>query len=184
MRNLFSIALLVLVPVALAGTYKWVDKDGNVHYSDKPVEGAEAVELPEPMVFDAPKVQLRAPGQGEADEQKVTSVSYADFNFISPKQDQIFWATGGEVPIQLAIKPGLRRGHRILLYFNGELTEDSPMAGLGTTLTSAFRGAHTVRAVIVNPAGEEIATAGPVTFHVKQHSVANPQSRPKAPKKP
>lgn len=184
MRNLLSIALLLLVPVALAGTYKWVDKDGNVHYSDKPVEGAEAVELPEPMVFDAPKVQPRVSTQSEeADEQKPDSAGYADFNFISPKQDQVFWATGGEVPVQLGIKPGLRPGHRVLLYFNGELTKESPMAGLGTTLTNAFRGAHTVRAVVVNAAGDEIATAGPVTFHVKQHSVANPRNRP-ASKKP
>lgn len=177
MRNLFSIALLLLVPVALAGTYKWVDKDGNVHYSDKPVEGAEAVELPEPMVFDAPKVAPRASSGDEAKDDTIQS-GYAEFGFISPKDDQVFWATGGEVPVQLGIKPGLRRGHRVLLYFNGELTEESPMAGLGTTLTNAFRGAHTVRAVVVTPAGDEIATAGPVTFHVKQHSVANPRNRP------
>lgn len=184
MRNLLLITMLLLVPVALAGTYKWVDKDGNVHYSDKPVEGAEAVELPEPMVFDAPQVQPRASRQGdEGEEKKPEQPGYTDFNFISPKDDQVFWATGGEVPVQLGIKPGLRPGHRVLLYFDGELTEESPMAGLGTTLTDAFRGAHTVRAVVVNPAGDEIAIAGPVTFHVKQHSVANPRNRP-APKKP
>lgn len=184
MRYLLPIALLMLVPVALAGTYKWVDKDGNVHYSDKPVEGAEPVELPEPMVFDSPKLQPRASRpDNESEKRKPEQPGYADFNFISPKEDQVFWATGGEVPVQLAIKPGLRPGHRVLLYFNGELTEDPPMAGLGTTLTGAFRGAHTVRAVVVNPAGDEIATAGPVTFHIKQRSIANPRNRP-APGKP
>ncbi|MBW3566958.1 MAG: DUF4124 domain-containing protein [Proteobacteria bacterium] len=172
-----ALFLLLLLPVAVAGTYKWVDKDGNTHYSDTPVEGAEPVKLPEPTTFDPPKPQprkARSPLNEEPAESEAPE-GYATFEFISPKHDQIFWATGGEVPVQLSLEPGLRQGHGINLYFNGKLLEDSPMSGLGTTLTEAFRGAHTVRAVIVNAAGEEIASAGPVTFHVKQRSIINPR---------
>jgi hypothetical protein len=40
---------LLLAGAASAGVYKWVDKDGKVHYSDKPVAGAQ-------------EQQIRAPG--------------------------------------------------------------------------------------------------------------------------
>lgn len=176
MRYLISAILLLLLPAAGAATYKWVDKDGNTHYSDTPVEGAEPVKLPEPTTFDAPQPQPRAarsPRNGEPVETE-TPEGYSAFEFISPKQDQVFWATGGKVPVQLDLEPGLRQGHGINLYFNGKLLEES-LSGLGTTLTEAFRGAHTVRAVVVNQAGEEIASAGPITFHVKQRSIINPR---------
>ena len=179
LKRSLTTCLLLLPLVAWTGTYKWVDKDGNVHYSDQPVEGAEPVKLPEPTTFDAPEVRPGSMPRTDEREQPAkadTVAGYTDFGFISPKQDQVFWATGGEVPVQLSLRPGLREGHVINLYFNGELTA-SPMTGLGTTLQEAWRGAHTVRAVIVDAAGKEVASAGPVTFHVKQRSIANPPGR-------
>lgn len=173
--NIFRLALLAAVLPAVAGKlYKWVDEDGNVHYSDSPVEGAEAVDLPEPTTFDAPRVSPR-PARPAPEEDPSAAFGYTEFEFISPKQDQVFWATGGEIPVQLDLVPPLQPGHELNLYFNGELTPDSPLAGLGTTLTGVYRGAHTIRAVIVGPDGEEIAATETVTFHVKQRSIANPR---------
>lgn len=168
-RTLFLLTLILLAPLAAAGTYKWVDKNGNVHYSDKPVKGAEEVDLPDPMVFDAPETEpLPRPAADEANEEKF---AYTRFAFISPKQDQVFWNNAGIIPVQLDVKPRLRPGDEVELYFNGEHVA---MNGLGTTLTEVYRGAYTIRAVIKGRDGEEVATAGPVTFHVKQHSVVNP----------
>ncbi|HEX7047354.1 MAG TPA: DUF4124 domain-containing protein [Gammaproteobacteria bacterium] len=168
-RLSFLIVLALLAPLAAAGTYKWVDKDGNVHYSDTPVKGAEEVDLPEPMVFDAPDVAPLPPPDAEAAETE--PFNYKTFAFISPKQDQVFWNTAGTIPVQLDLEPRLQQGHEVQLYFRGERID---MTGLGTTLTEVYRGAWTIRAVVVGPDGKEIATAGPVTFHVKQHSIANP----------
>lgn len=167
--------LLVLPPLALAGTYKWTDKDGNVHYSDKPVEGAQEVELPKPTTFSAPPVQKRTPPVQEekAEKEKDPGPAYTELDFISPKQDQVFWATGGEIPVQLSLAPPLKTGHSLQLYADGELV---PLAGLGTNLTEVWRGAHTVRAVVVDAQGKELFSVGPITYHVKQHSIANPQN--------
>ncbi|HEX7029364.1 MAG TPA: DUF4124 domain-containing protein [Gammaproteobacteria bacterium] len=169
-RNAFFIALALLVPPAIAGTYKWVDKDGTVHYSDTPVKGAEEVDLPEPMMFDAPEVE--PPAMTAETEAREEPFAYAAFAFISPKQDQVFWNTAGTIPVQLDLEPRLRPGHTVQLYLNGEPVA---MSGLGTTLTGVHRGSWNVRAAVVDQDGKEIATAGPVTFHVKQHSIANPR---------
>lgn len=172
MRTFLFIALLLawVLPgsLAVAGTYKWVDKDGTVHYSDTPVKGAEEVDLPEPMMFDAPEPAPRPPStEGEEGEP----FTYSVFAFISPKQDQVFWNTGGRIPVQLDLEPRLQPGHEVQIYFNGQRIT---MSGLGTTLTGVHRGTYTVRAVVAGPDGKEVTAAGPVTFHVKQRSIANP----------
>lgn len=41
-------AWLTAAPVAAAGMYKWVDEDGNVHYSQTPPPSGEAEELKPP----------------------------------------------------------------------------------------------------------------------------------------
>lgn len=175
-RWLWPLLAVALPLVALAGTYKWVDKNGNVHYSDTPPpEGAQEVELPKPMTFEAPDVPHRpAPDRVEAE----AAPAYRRFEFISPKQDQVFWAVGGEVPVQLAVEPALRDGDRVQLFVNGELTANSPLGGLGTTLTDVYRGAHSLRAVIVDVDGNEILSTAPVTFHVKQRSIPPQTARP------
>lgn len=179
---IMRILIIMLVAFAAmttvsAGTYKWVDKNGKVHYSDTPPpEGAQEVDLPEMTTFDAPDVPERPrppAGAGEDDEPV-----YADLHFISPKQDQVFWATGGEIPVQLSLEPGLQQPHSLQLYFNGNLTDDSPLNTLGTTLTGVVRGTHTLRAAIVGPDGEEILSSAPVTFHVKQQAIAPQTARP------
>lgn len=170
------LAALLATSVAPAGeVYKWVDENGNVHYSDTPVvEEARPADLPEPMTFDAPEVT--APPRAASDEgTEDQGPVYTEFGFISPKENQVFWATGGEIPVQLALSPGLRPGHAVNLYLNGELTDGSPMGGLGTTLTGVYRGAYNIRAVVVSEDGQELAATEPVTFHVKQRSIANPQ---------
>lgn len=176
---IIMLTAFLLTPAAMAAAYKWVDKDGNVHYSDTPAEGAEPVQLPPPATYEAPQLPSRPPPRVQEQEQPEddSKAAYANFGFVSPKQDQVFWATGGDIPVYLTINPGLLPDHRLNLYFNGELTENSPLSGPGTTLTGVHRGAHTLRAVIVDQSGAELTASETVTFHVKQRSVQNPQRR-------
>ncbi len=172
----FLIVMLLLPAFALAGTYKWVDKNGNVHYSDTPPpEGAEEVELPKTTTFDAPDVPVRP--RGRADSSDETPAPDYQLGFISPKQDQVFWATAGNIPVQLSLQPALRNSDQLLLYVDGALAD--PLAGLGTTLTGVVRGTHTLRAVITDADGKEIIATTPVTFHVKQQAVPQQTARPR-----
>ncbi|MDX1455132.1 MAG: DUF4124 domain-containing protein [Gammaproteobacteria bacterium] len=172
---------LLLTTAALAGTYKWVDEDGKVHYSDQPVEGAERVDLPKLPTYSPPPSSQRdsqsdskSRSSGPADAEAAAEqeqASYRDFSFISPKPEQVFWNLGGRLPVQMSLTPGLREGDRIVLFLNGEQVE--VMTGLGTTLTDVWRGAYTLRAVIQGPDGAARASIESGTFYVKQHSVAN-----------
>lgn len=166
---------LLLACSAGAATYKWVDKDGKVHYSDTPVEGAERVDLPSLPTYAAPvapkqkssKIQEDNADTGADDEGDASA--YTSLAFISPKPDQVFWATGGKLPVQLDLKPALQKGDRIDLYLNGSKVES--LTGLGTTLTEVYRGAHSLRAVVVGPDGAAKLSAESGTFYIKQQSI-------------
>ncbi|MCK4676253.1 MAG: DUF4124 domain-containing protein [Gammaproteobacteria bacterium] len=43
--KIYAIFLLLIVSAVNAGVYKWTDKNGNVHYSDHPVNRDNATEL-------------------------------------------------------------------------------------------------------------------------------------------
>jgi hypothetical protein len=173
-RWLLAALLAVIALPVVGGTYKWVDENGKVHYSDKPVEGAEEVKLPQLPTYDTSNLPKEARSQdtdkeNDDDEQ---AASYSRFEFISPKQDQIFWNTGGSVPVQLALQPALRSGHQVKVYLDGTL-KSGPSQSLGLTLTEMYRGTYSVRAVVVDRNDREIARTSSVTFHVKQTSVQN-----------
>lgn len=64
MRLLLLTAMMILASSASAGLYKWVDNDGNVHYSQKPPRNqqfkrlkppAEAPETSKPLYKSTPK---------------------------------------------------------------------------------------------------------------------------------
>ena len=50
----FGLALLLGAVAAPAGTFRWVDANGVVHYSDRPQPGAEKVTLPPAQTYSAP----------------------------------------------------------------------------------------------------------------------------------
>ncbi len=61
--SLFLLALVLLPPHGMAKIYKWVDKDGKVHYSDKPVKP----DSKEVKVDKAPSEKARAEAKARAD---------------------------------------------------------------------------------------------------------------------
>ena len=46
MRTIIALFCTFAAVAAFSQAYKWVDEDGVVHFSDRPREGAEEVELP------------------------------------------------------------------------------------------------------------------------------------------
>lgn len=48
MRILLLTTLMMITSIASAGLYKWVDNDGNVHYSQKPPQDKQYIRLKAP----------------------------------------------------------------------------------------------------------------------------------------
>jgi hypothetical protein len=168
-----AVALPVFLSPAVAGIYSWVDQNGEKHYSDTPEEGSEPVDLPPTNTFSSPAtVPLSAGG----DDELAEAPAYNEFEISSPAQEQVLWNTAGVVPVTLAPSPRLKNGHRIQMFLDGAEVKDYPGRSLSHQLEEVERGTHSLRAIIVDPAGKQLTATQAVTFTVQQNSVLNPNN--------
>jgi len=167
----------VAVPATAATVWRWVDENGVVHYSDRPVEGAERIELVGAQTF--PGSSLRTAGALEPTGTATPEpppAAYRRFEVVSPAQQETLWNIGGTLPVTVELDPPLQAGHRLDVYLDGE------RRNLGATTTQfsvpeVYRGVHTLQAVIVDESGAEVLRSLAVTFMVQQTSILNPYNR-------
>ncbi|MCG8435846.1 MAG: DUF4124 domain-containing protein [Gammaproteobacteria bacterium] len=168
MRKLFILLVCFTLPAFAATTYKWVDEDGKVHYSDTPVEGAEEVRLPDVTTFDAPDLPAGSPAPSNS-QPPAPKPQYSKFALTSPAVDEVIWTNEGIVTVQFEVDPPLQKGHYVAFYLDGERLEKADVEGTTATLQRVFRGTHTLYAVVFGPTGQQKIKSKPITFHVQRH---------------
>jgi hypothetical protein len=184
MHKWLILLFLTGASASAAPAYTWVDKDGQVHYSDRPVPGAKRIELPSAPAAAAPATARAAPGESSASRQQSQQPQqpYTSFEVVRPAQQQTLWNIGGTLDVQLQLEPGLEPGDHIGIYLDGKL-RDVSTTSLEFTVPEVYRGVHTLQAVIFNQDGDEILRSLAVTFMVQQTSILNPNN-PNAPRRP
>src|SRR5690242_11919661 len=113
--RLFLFLLCCLAASAVMGDalYKWVDAQGNVHYSDKPQPGAQKITLPHVTTFTAPTpADLPAP-QPDANAQP-QEAAFTRFEITNPAQDETLWNVQ-EVTVSLAVEPHFGDGDTVTI---------------------------------------------------------------------
>lgn len=188
MRIMVLLLFLAALPAAATQVYRWVDADGQVHYSDQWKPGAEKIQIAESVVFNTPKAasgdsqsggpaSAQDPGQQGKPEQ--TGPRYESLEIASPAQEEVLWNIEGQLRVSVRVNPSLQPGHGLRLYLDGE-AQDLPAGSTQAQLKDVYRGAHTLKAAVVNSAGTVLLESQPRTFMVRQTSLANP-SRPALP---
>ncbi|MFO1426881.1 MAG: DUF4124 domain-containing protein [Steroidobacteraceae bacterium] len=182
---------LVLIPAvalaglaalaAAAGTYRWVDKDGTVHYSDRPQPGAEKVQLPEAQTYEAPPAPMGAGRSAATGASKVAPSPGAaaaptgpPCAILSPKPDETL------LNVQ-SVTVGFRGPQQATatLLFDGAPQTDAG-GRQSYTISPITRGEHTVQ-VVFTAGGREACRTAAVRFFVRQPSVLAP-SNPNRPR--
>lgn len=174
------VVIVVSLALAMAGaasagpTYKWVDKDGKVHYSDQPVAGAEKIELK--PVNEVPSVPVEQPPSREEPppEPLDSATSYSAMTITSPKEGETLRGSGIGITISVDLQPSLGGEDKIEYLLDGK--------PVGQSIPYVERGTHTASARVVDPNGSTKISAAPVSFTVFQNVAAQPP-KPK-PKKP
>jgi hypothetical protein len=170
---------LVAMQVSAGPAWRWVDADGTVHYSDRPVPGAVEVYLPD---ANAPAPAAQSSTTTAASAPVTTTVplganaQYTQLAIASPVAEQTLWNTGGTLNIDVAVGPRVQQGHRLGLIYDGELLNLPPSSGTSFTLDDVFRGIHTVQAVILDANNTQVLRSAPVQFMVQQTSLLNPNN--------
>jgi len=166
---------------ALSGTaasaapaWTWVDAEGTVHYSDRPVPGARQMELSGAQGF-GPTQRANAPRVTGA-ANSTAAGPYQRLEVVSPAEQETLWNIGTMLPVQVSFQPALQPGHRYDLSLDGQrrnVNTTSPRV----TLPDVFRGTHTLQVVVVDATGTELMRSDTRTFFVQQTSTQNPNSR-------
>jgi hypothetical protein len=177
MRTALLVLALLAAP-AFAGqtVWKWVDDKGVTHYSDRPVQGAQRVEIS--VGSRADTVQDLPSPSSSSTRTPAPVTNYREFEIWKPGNDDSVVNSGGVVDVRMRIDPVLQPGHSIYLYLDGRLVEDFPAGALEGSLKDVPRGVHSLIAVIQDRAGKRLQETAPVRFNVRQESVAQPPVGP------
>jgi hypothetical protein len=155
-------------------TYRWVDAQGVVHYSDTPHPGAQVIQLPSAQTYRAPPPPSAASKAAAAATQEDPASPYQSCGIAEPAPEASLFAPES-VPISVSIAPGLRPGDQVVVTADGTVLEPTA-AALQYQVAAPDRGAHTVTAIVRDPDGKPVCRAVPVTFYVQRPSLLSPTS--------
>jgi hypothetical protein len=187
MRILLLLAGLTLALAAHSQEiWRWVDKDGVVHYADQPgTPDAELISVAEPNAYES----VSPPpdyARGSTSVGGAVPSPYNSVVIVQPTEDQVFFGADATVRVVAELDGTLQPDHSLAFFVNGERRPAS--SGFGIELRELPRGTYVLRATVVSAANTPVITSDQVVFHVRQPSINSPQSpqrpRPRTPPPP
>ncbi|WP_170308354.1 DUF4124 domain-containing protein [Parashewanella tropica] len=172
MRNGLVLCLLLLSLPAMAAVYKWIDKDGKVHYSDKPRPGAVEVK-PSVRVLNEMSSSVITPkthGSTETQDKAIT----ATVSIVSPQDQQTIRDNNGQFEV-VAVAQGTSDNFMWQLMVDGQPYGDFQLNGR-FQLNNLDRGEHQLQ-VIASPRGsDKQISSDKITIYLHRHSKNFPNS--------
>ena len=171
MRTFIAITAVLFASAVMAQAYRWVDEDGVVHFSDRPVEGAEQIFLPQQSQATRRVFAPQAPDaqQREDASEPVAAFKYDALEIVAPAPEETLWNIEGVLNVSLRVTPALRQGDQIRVYFDGK---EQIVTGTSFQIEEVYRGVHNIQAEIIDSTGRLMARSLPNRFYVQQNSIA------------
>ena len=169
-RTFIAVLSTLAAGVVLAQAYKWTDENGVVHYSDRPIEGAERVVLSTDGRRPRPAPTPRATARAEDQTEPAVAFRYESLSFGSPLPEETLWNIEGVLNVSLVVQPALQQGHRVRVYFDGT---PRMVTGSSFQIQEVYRGVHNIQAEIIDEADELMIRSMPNRFYVQQNSIVN-----------
>jgi len=170
MRIFIAAVAVLLAGVVMAQAYRWVDEDGIVHYSDKPHEGAEEIQLPGSSNPNRRYIPVSV-GVRRQNNQEIVPFKYETIVFVSPAAEETLWNIEGQLQVSLALNPALQPGHQLRIYLDGVPRN---VTTTSFSIDEVYRGEHTIRAEVRDRAGRFVGQSASNTFYVQQNSIIRP----------
>ena len=159
--------------------YRWVDKDGVVHYADQPgAPDAERVQIARGNEYEATPAES---GDVTRYRQPPTSLPYDSLTITRPTPDQMFFGADASVTVSADLGGTLQSDHTLVFFLDGNRVPTEN--GGSAQLSNLERGSHVLRATVLDENGADLISSQQITFHVQLPSINSPQS-PQAPKPP
>lgn len=170
MKAPFVIAasLLLAASGAYSAVYRHVDAQGNVTFSDEPMDGGEQVQVKPVTTITLPKPEaVREPErmQEQADRE---GAAYGSVTLTYPDNGQAFHSGNGNVTFRVSSTPSLRPGHRYEVTLDGQPVGQSSSDSI--TVENIDRGTHNAGVYIVDQSGIRVKNGDPITFTIHRPS--------------
>ena len=173
---------MTLAIPAQAEIYRSVDAEGNVIFSDVPMENAEKVEIREPTTYKALPYKSIQPATKKTPDER--QIRYR-LDIVAPKEKETILDNQGNLPVDVTLQPALhlKAGHRLRIV----LDDGKPVFTTTTpyVLRNVYRGTHTLRVHVVDAQGKPLSPEQRVTVFMRRHSrLFKPHALPVPPAKP
>ncbi len=145
-----------------ADIYKQEQSDGSVLFTDQPTKdkAREKVELQPTAIIpsvDTQHIQYSSPNQ-------TTKIQYS-LTIQSPSHGSTFRnEQANAIPLDITVTPSIRSPYTLLITLDGQSVHPQT-----TSLPILYRGEHTIKASVINKAGQTI-TSSTSTFFVHRFS--------------
>ncbi|MCU7994364.1 DUF4124 domain-containing protein [Shewanella glacialipiscicola] len=164
MRSLTLIGLMLFSMLAQAVVYKWVDKDGKVHYSDEPQPNAQIVELKDKTLN---QISLPLPKTDMDDaNQAIESIQY-QVDITSPSEEETVRNNNGDFEVVATITPELKGQYLMAIKLDGKPI-GQPQIGNVFQLKNIDRGQHTLVVDAMTQNGKVFASSPPRKIFLHQ----------------
>jgi len=169
-RPILVLLGLLASATALAQAYTWVDDEGVTHYSDRPQEGAQQVNLSEYSRNTGAQLYRQRPRAEATDdaEEDTGPFKYESLAVASPGPEETLWNIEGVLNVSLALSPGLQSGHRVRVYFDGQPRE---VSGSSIQIEGVYRGVHNIQVEVIDEMGKLMIRSQTNRFYVQQNSI-------------
>jgi len=183
-RILLTLLLGLVCVTAQAAVYRSVDENGNVIFTDRPLPGVPAQEIPQTSPRPAAKpVPPAAKGTGPkavpappaAKAEPLVPIKYTDVTIRAPTNDETVGHNDGRVSVDFSVVPPLRVdvGHKVMALVDG-IPLGNPSGASPLVLENLDRGSHTLVLAVIDAKGAIIGSSKAITFHVQRISVLRP----------
>lgn len=170
-RSIFLACCLLAASGAFAqAAYRWVDAEGIVHYSDRPEEGAEIVQLPKANITTTRRRDAATAGAATDAQQTAAAgpFRYDSIDIVSPAAEETLWNIEGILSVSVSLTPSLQPGHQVRAYHNGQA---QVVGGTSFQLEEVWRGVHNIQVEVLDETGKLMIRSQPNRFYVQQNNV-------------
>lgn len=168
MRGKWLLWLLLMPSLLYAAVYKWEDKQGSVHFSDRPRSGAEQVEVSEPQSY-AP-AELPTQPLPQQDVEEAAQRTYHLVAVTQPESEATIRNNYGALDVNINLEPALEPGDRVVLLLDGSPVGD-PKQATSFHLEGIDPGTHDIAARVIDTNSQVVGESAPVTFYMHHFRV-------------
>ncbi len=182
MRPLWLCLLLFTSSLYAAQTiHRWVDAQGNVHFSDQPSEqhDSELIEVTPPAPSSTPVPQATTAASDDTAKANAERPTGPLLTIESPTNGEIIRENSGLVIIKANLKPIPLDPFKMKVILDGELKGTADNA-LDVKMENVDRGMHQLELQIIDQNGKLLASSIKTTFYLFRVSVlSSPQNQAK-----